>query len=122
MSIKRKKSEKRGRQAEWLACLFLLLKGYFPKSFRFRSKRGEVDLICRRGNTIIFVEVKARKSVDDAKHAVSYKQQQRIVAASEDWLKLKPQKSRSLRFDMVAIAPGKIPTHIKDAWRPNQQY
>lgn len=118
MPTKRQKSERRGRHAEFWAALFLLLKGYRPLSRRFRSKRGEVDLICKRGNTIIFVEVKARKTVDDALYSIAYKQRKRIEAASEDWLKLNPIQAKSLRFDIVAIAPRAFPTHIKDAWRP----
>ncbi len=118
MPTKRQRSEKRGRYAEVWASLFLLAKGYRTINRRFRSKRGEIDLICKRGQTVIFVEVKARKTVDDARHSIAYKQRKRIEAASEDWLKLNPGKAKSLRFDVVAIAPRTIPTHIKDAWRP----
>ena len=115
---KKQRSEKRGRRAEFWASLFLFFKGYRTLERRFRSKRGEVDLICKRGNTIVFVEVKARKTVDDALHSIAYKQRKRIEAASEDWLRLVGTKAKSHRFDMVAIVPRRIPTHIKDAWRP----
>lgn len=118
MSHKRQQSEKRGRRAEWMAAVYLALCGYRPIARRFRSKRGEIDLICKRGDTVVFVEVKARKTVDDALNAISYKQRKRIEAASEDWLKLNPGRAKSLRFDMVAIAPRQFPTHIRDAWRP----
>tara|TARA_R110002096_G_scaffold31957_4_gene93217 strand:+ start:1507 stop:1875 length:369 start_codon:yes stop_codon:yes gene_type:complete len=118
MPNKRQKSEKRGRYAEIWASLFLFIKGYRTVNRRFRSKRGEIDLICKHGTTVIFVEVKARKTVDDALYSIAYKQRKRIEAASEDWLKLNPGKAKSLRFDVVAIAPRAFPTHIRDAWRP----
>lgn len=118
MLNERQKSEKRGRYAEVWASLFLLAKGYRTVNRRFRSKRGEIDLVCKRGSTVVFVEVKARKTVDDALYSIAYKQRKRIEAASEDWLKLNPGKAKSLRFDVVAIAPGSFPTHIRDAWRP----
>ncbi|MBL4836515.1 MAG: YraN family protein [Kordiimonadaceae bacterium] len=115
---KRQQSEKHGKHAEAWAALYLLLKGYRTLERRFRSKRGEVDLICKRGSTIVFVEVKARKTVDDAVHAVAYKQRKRIEAASADWLKIAGVKAKSHRFDMIAVVPWRLPTHIKDAWRP----
>ena len=115
-------SEKRGKRAELIAAIYLFLKGYKILKRRFRSRRGEIDLICKRGQTLVFIEVKARKTVDDAKQAITYKQKKRIEACSEDWLKLNAKPVQSLRFDIIAIVPGRFPAHIRDAWRPDTAY
>ncbi|MFC3053681.1 YraN family protein [Kordiimonas pumila] len=113
----RKKAEKRGRNAELLARIYLRLKGYRILAHRFRSPYGEIDIIAKRGKTLVFVEVKARKSVDDALYSIAYKQRRRIEAASEDWLKKHKPVFKSIRFDIIAVASGILPTHIHGAWR-----
>jgi len=118
MKTSRQISEQRGRRAEFWAAIYLGLKGYRVRARRFRSRRGEIDLICKRGKWVVFVEVKTRKTVGDAVYSIAYKQRKRIEAASEDWLKRHPAIRGSLRFDVIAIVPWQFPTHIKDAWRP----
>lgn len=49
-----------GRRAEWLAALLLSLKGYRILARNYVVRGGEIDLVARRGSTVIFVEVKAR--------------------------------------------------------------
>jgi putative endonuclease len=110
-------AEKRGRLAELVALNFLRLKGYHVLAQRFKAPHGEIDLIMRRGKTTVFVEVKARKSVDDAVISVSPHQARRIVAAAELWLG-RDQRSRQgfTRFDIVAITSYFWPTHIANAF------
>jgi len=117
MENARQKAEQRGRKAEFIACWFLRFKGYRILAQRFRSKRGEIDLIAERGKTMVFVEVKARKTVDDALYAIAYKQRRRIENAAEDWLKVNLRKRGALRFDVIAVAGNRLPTHITGAWR-----
>ncbi|MCK0070131.1 YraN family protein [Kordiimonas laminariae] len=118
MTTERQKSEARGRKAEKIAANWLRLKGYTILEERFRSKRGEIDIICKRGCEILIVEVKAHKTRENSLYAVTPRQQQRIVHATEDWLKTQSFEKYSLRFDVIAIAPKRLPAHIKDAWRP----
>jgi putative endonuclease len=56
------KAYKLGHFAEFLAVIFLFLKGYSILQRRYRSPFGEIDLIAKRGQTMIFCEVKARKN------------------------------------------------------------
>ena len=61
----------RGYYAEWIALLCLLAKGYRPLARRYAAGGGEIDLIAVRGDTIAFVEVKARGSMEDALTAIT---------------------------------------------------
>jgi putative endonuclease len=56
----------RGLDAERIALLLLISKGYWPMAKRFLAHSGEIDLIVKRGRTIVAVEVKARKNLTDA--------------------------------------------------------
>ena len=62
MSKTREQAERHGRTAETIALWYLRCKGYRLLTQRFKSPMGEVDLIMRKGETTVFVEVKARPS------------------------------------------------------------
>lgn len=108
---------KTGLSAESRAAAYLVAKGYRIMARRFRSGVGEIDIIARRRNTIVFVEVKARANLDDAAYAVTAHQQARIVAAAEAWIAAHPQHAQSeFRFDAMLVAPGKLPRHLTAAF------
>ncbi|WP_137135869.1 YraN family protein [Rhizobium sp. FKY42] len=114
---RRRHAERRGRFAEFLAALYLMSKGYRIVATRYRTPLGEIDLIARKGNIIAFVEVKARKSENSAVEAVSFHSQNRIRAASDLWLARQRKASGlSLRYDIVAITPWRLPSHFVDAF------
>lgn len=113
----RQQAEASGRKAEKAAALYLMGKGYRIVAERYRSPRGEIDLIATKGKLAAIVEVKKRDTLIEAKEAVTPRQRKKIEQAAEDWLAV--QKTPwSVRFDVIAIVPWRIPTHIKDAWRP----
>lgn len=115
----RKADERAGRTAETAAAILLRLKGYRIVARRFKGLRGEIDLIARRGTILAFVEVKRRASYDDAAEAVSHRQRARIAAAAEEFVSGQPRLAGlGMRFDAVLVAPGKLPRHLADAWRP----
>ena len=60
----RRRAERRGRSAELVAALFMLMKGYRPLAWRLKTSRGEIDLIVKSGRRIVFVEVKTRADID----------------------------------------------------------
>lgn len=116
---KRQAAEKRGRKGEWLAALYLQVKGYRILARRVRTPMGEVDLIAKRGNLVAFVEVKFRAEVENAAGAVTPAAWQRIGRAADFWMARRPSLSDcGWRYDLIAIAPAKLPQHIQDAWRP----
>ena len=114
---KRRKAFRRGHVSEYLAALYLLAKGYRIRAIRYRTKLGEIDIIARRGDLVVCVEVKARRDVESAVFAVTGRTQARIRAASALWLSRQPDAHRlSLRYDIVAVLPWRLPKHLIDAF------
>src|SRR3977135_4339576 len=106
-----------GLSAESRAAAFLMAKGYRILAKRFRTPYGEIDLVARRRNLLIFVEVKARATLDDAAYAVTPRQQRRIIDAAQAWLMAHPEHANfDLRFDAVLIAPRRLPRHLLAAF------
>ncbi len=106
-----------GLSAESRAAAFLIAKGYRILARRFRTPHGEIDIVARRRNTIVFVEVKARETLDEAAYAVTARQQARIIAAAQAWLVAHPEhESYDLRFDAMLIAPRRLPRHLVAAF------
>ena len=106
-----------GISAESRAAAYLMAKGYRILAKRYRTPHGEIDLVARKRNLLAFVEVKARASLDEAAHAVTPRQQQRIIAAAQGWLMAHPEHAEfDLRFDAVLIAPRHLPRHLLAAF------
>jgi putative endonuclease len=107
----------RGRRAEALALLALMLKGYRPVARNLRTPVGEIDLVMRRGGVLAVVEVKTRASLADAAFSIGAEQQLRLRRALEWLLSGRPDLARlELRFDAVLVAPRRWPRHLTGAW------
>jgi putative endonuclease len=106
-----------GLSAEARAAAYLMAKGYRILARRFRTRYGEIDLVVRRRNLVAFVEVKARASLDEAAYAVTPRQQRRIIDAAQAWLMAHPEHADfELRFDVMLIAPRRLPRHLLAAF------
>ncbi len=113
----RRRAYRRGHLAEWLAAIALLVKGYRIVARRFKTKVGEVDLIVRKGDLIALVEVKARANEQTATDAVTATAARRIAAAGDIWLSRQKDAARlSIRCDIVAVVPYRLPRHFPDAF------
>jgi putative endonuclease len=113
----REKAEQRGRIAETIALWYLRCKGYRLLARRFKARQGEVDLIMRKGETTAFIEVKARRTVDDAVISVTNTQSRRIASAAATWMARDPKAASGFcRFDIVAVPSYLWPTHIENAF------
>jgi putative endonuclease len=107
----------RGHRAEWIALLLLLMKGYRPLARRYAASGGEIDLIVARGDTIAFVEVKARGFMDDALSAITMRKRKRFSRAARAWLARNAwAEGKTWRADAVFIAPKRWPQHIVSAF------
>ena len=110
---RRRMALKRGERGEWLAALVLRLKGFRIVARRYRCKAGEIDLIGRRGDLVVIVEVKARATLEDALAAITPSAWRRIEAAADHWTARQRDHGRlSIRFDVIAVLPGKWPVHV----------
>ncbi|MCV3239536.1 YraN family protein [Mesorhizobium sp. ZC-5] len=114
---RRLKAYRRGHRGEWLAALALMLKGYRIVARRYRTKLGEIDLIARRGDLVLIVEVKVRATLIEAMDAIARQSERRIEAATDLWLSRQPDHGRlSIRFDMVAVLPRRWPVHVENVF------
>jgi putative endonuclease len=87
-----------GLSAESRAAMLLMAKGYRIAARRFKTPFGEIDIVARRRNALIFVEVKARDT-------------------AELWLAHHPADTqRLIRFDVILVTPGKMPRHLPNAF------
>ena len=90
----------------------LRLKGYRILAFRYRVRGGEIDIIARRGNTIAFVEVKVRPTLDEARSVIGAVKRRRISRAARVWLAANPWAAPlTWRGDAIFAAPGCWPRH-----------
>jgi putative endonuclease len=114
---KRRDSYRRGHSAEWLAAAALMLKGFRPLALRYGGKGGEIDLIAKRGDLIIFVEVKARATLLAGLESVSPEKQRFMSRAAQRWISANPwAATSSYRADIVVVMPWTWPCHVPHAF------
>ena len=93
-----------GLAAEDAAERWYLERGATPVAKRMRNDGGEIDLIVAEGDVLVFVEVKIRKSIDAAAHAISPRQWARITTAAEVFLaETERSLDTDLRFDAALL-------------------
>ncbi|HEY0112075.1 MAG TPA: YraN family protein [Allosphingosinicella sp.] len=114
--MKRQRAERGGRRAEAIAALWLQLKGWKILARRARTPVGEVDLIARRGRTLIFVEVKARATEEEAAVALDDYRLRRVAAAASALVHRHARHGDDVRVDAVFIVPRRLPRHMANVW------
>lgn len=114
----RRQREQAGRRAETAAALWLQLKGYRIVDRRARMPACEIDLVARKGRFVVFIEVKSRRTHALALEAVTPQLRTRLEQAANQWVSRRRGLQDALwRFDAVLLAPGRLPRHMRDAWR-----
>ena len=100
-----------GLYSEFLARMYLRFHGYRILKSRYvtgkKTDRAEIDIIARRGNTIVFIEVKARKTIDAAWGAITQHQAARLRRAAETYL-IQNHWMGNARFDVIVVCGHKI--------------
>ncbi len=114
--MKRQRAERGGRRAEFLAGLWLQLKGWSILARRVRTPVGEVDLIARRGSMVAFIEVKARASAREADFALDQFRLRRVAAAAEALAPRYMRPGDDIRLDAMFITPWRLPRHLENVW------
>lgn len=113
-----------GSYGEDLALSYLKEKGYYILDKNFKTKHGEIDLICIKNNLLIFIEVKSRYSYSYGSplESVTYSKQKQIIKLCKFYIIRKRLFDFNCRFDVIEIYLNKKDTsysinHIKDAFR-----
>ena len=115
------KARNDGYAAETVAAWYLRLKGYRILARNFKPPRlsgaGEIDIIARKGNVVAFVEVKQRKTFDDAAYCIDERTKARRIAGAQYYLSTNGEAADlQPRFDAVLISAGGPPVHLENAW------
>jgi putative endonuclease len=115
------KTTERGDAAEARAEHFLRRQGLSVLQRNYRTRRGEIDLVMRRGPLLVFVEVRYRKRLGygDPAETVDRSKQRRIAAAARAYLNdaLAPPGITEIRFDVVTLQGDPATGAI--AWWPD---
>jgi len=121
---KRRKAYRFGLVAEWYAAAYLFCKGYRILAMRYRNFGGEIDILARRGETLVALEVKARRSRKLCNDSITWQKQKKIANAMNELSAhhskiagLADMENLNIRFDAVWVTPWQKPLHIQDAWR-----
>ena len=110
-----------GSQGERIAADYLIERGYHILERNFRCRGGEVDLIALDGSTLVFFEVKLRRSLTHgaALEAVTAVKESRVRKAAQVYLAYSGRVFNRIRFDLVAIMKSGARTditHLKAAF------
>ena len=103
------KRQQFGKESEAMAVRHLKKNGYKILEQNYRNKVGEIDIIAKDNGVLVFVEVKARKTIyyGDPKWAVTPKKQRKISMVALYYLKTTKQTQVKARFDVVALSLAK---------------
>lgn len=106
-----------GRVGENKAVEFLEKQGYTVIERNYKTKLGEIDIIVKKDDTIVFVEVKTRSNdlYGSPSEAVGYEKQRKYVKVASEYLLKQKTKDQSCRFDVIEIINDEI-NHIIDAF------
>lgn len=112
-----------GWDGESIACEELEKLGYSIVERRYRTRHGELDIICRDGDTVVFVEVKAKTNGNfgDPVEEVTAQKQRQLVSMGEWYAAFCCPPDTPCRFDVVGVDLSVSPPNItvyKDAFRP----
>jgi len=123
MTDKRKRAYRFGLTSEKLARIFLSCKGYRIIAERYRNTYGEIDIVATKGDTLIAIEVKARKTFAECEVSITPHKQRKIERALQGLLAgqgkfagLVTGSHPNIRFDVIWVVPWKWPRHIPNAW------
>ena len=110
------RARRSGRAAEVVAAFWLMARGWRILAFRQKAAGVEIDLLAQRGNILAVVEIKQRATLDGALAAVGADQRGRLRRAGALLATRPGLQGLSVRLDLMALAPWRLPRHIPDAW------
>lgn len=123
-AVSKDKRQELGRAGELAANKHLKRCGYRILAKNYTCAAGEIDIICREGTCIVFVEVKtlADDAASDPESRIGTAKQKKLLRAARYWLATQGEPDCAYRFDAIGIImpPGESPRirHIQDAFVP----
>lgn len=114
--MNRHRAERQGRRGERIAAWWLRLHGWRIVGERVRTRRGEVDLVARRGRTLAFVEVKTRGDAAALALAIDEYRLQRVAGAAEALIGRYGKGAEEIRIDVILVRPWRLPVHLTNVW------
>lgn len=114
-------SYRSGKWAEFLARLYLRLHGYRIVAKNIVVGRGttagEIDIIACKKKCLVLVEVKKRRTLDEAAYAITAKQRQRLIRGAGVFIGNQPKyKGYDIRFDAILVKLPFLIKHLPNAW------
>jgi putative endonuclease len=112
-----------GATAEDRAAEALDRHGYRMVERNYRCRVGELDIIAREGPTLVFVEVRSRRTGDfgSALEAVGWRKQRKVSRVAAHYIATRRPRFDTARFDVVAITGDEV-VIVKDAWRLGDRF
>ncbi len=106
-----------GDRAEESAARFLEQRGFAVLTRNFRCRGGEIDLVCRDGRTLVFVEVRLRRNATygGAGASITAGKQRRVILAAQHYLLAHATADSDCRFDCVLLDGERI-EWVRDAF------
>jgi putative endonuclease len=111
-------AERKGREGEVQAALWLGTRGWRILAQRIKTPLGEIDLIASKQGLVAFIEVKWRKRAADLADAIDERRLLRVAAAAEIVAHEYAKDGEDMRIDVILLAPGCRPRHIENAYQP----
>jgi len=116
-AVRGRKAHKSGHLAEYIALVHLMLKGYRILGFRLKTPRGEIDVLALKGRRLAVIEVKSRRTPEEAYETVSARQQERLWQAGLALQAKRPAlQGLDLNIDLYILTPGRWPQHRINAF------
>lgn len=109
----------KGSYGEKIARDHLIENKYQILEQNLRNNLGEIDIIAKKDNIIVFIEVKSRSTINYGfpYEAVNYRKQSKIINVANTYIKLKKLKDYQFRFDIIEIfLKSKKINHIENAF------
>ena len=108
-----------GRQGEALAARFLRQRGYDILDTNWHCAQGELDIVARQADMLVFIEVRTRHQTctEDAFASITARKKERLTAAVWAWLQAHEATASAWRLDVIAVALGErtLIEHVEDA-------
>ncbi|HBA60758.1 MAG TPA: YraN family protein [Elusimicrobia bacterium] len=108
----------KGARYEEQAAAFLEKAGFRIVDRNWACSMGELDIVARKGDTLVFAEVRARSNpgYGSPAESVTPAKRAKIIKAAMAYIKARRPEAETFRFDVIGIVPGEPPEHIEDAF------